>query len=167
MYFRLHYVAADGKGAAELAKAIYNLGPEPREIEPRKIEPQSAPIGLTEMVSGTVVNQLQQVAGVVSNLPAAAGALINMASRPAAALSALQVAPRTRFNAAISRRRGKRYIAVSNLVGPRAALAGSNPFFGLVEPSRPTGSRPKYFYPGVSPRDVNSLVAGKEAAAAP
>jgi|GraSoiStandDraft_41_1057321.scaffolds.fasta_scaffold251370_3 hypothetical protein len=55
----------------------------------------------------------------------------------------------------------------SNLVGPRAALAGSNPFLGLVEPSRPTGSRPKYFYPGVSPRDLNSLVAGKEVAAAP
>src|SRR6478672_7687459 len=44
-----------------------------------------------------------------------------------------------------------RYMAVFNWSAHERCWPART-FLGLVEPSRPTGGRPKYFYPGISPR---------------
>ena len=119
LYTQLHHAAVDGQAAVALANAILDTGPIPRDV---KIEPRAkrSAMSMTEMLSGVLVNQLQQYANIVKALPSSVGVLTDMARKTAqgavpsviavanrspkagAAVSNLTLAPRTRFNASIT-----------------------------------------------------------------
>ena len=123
LYTQLHHAAVDGQAAVALANAILDTGPIPRDV---KIEPRAkrSTMSMSEMLSGVLVNQLQQYANIVKALPGSVGALTQMARntaggvmgsatqsvvatakrspKAAAAVSNLTLAPRTRFNASVT-----------------------------------------------------------------
>jgi diacylglycerol O-acyltransferase / wax synthase len=123
LYTQLHHAAVDGQAAVALANAILDTGPIPRDV---KIEPRAkrSAMTMTEMLSGVLVNQLQQYANIVKGLPGAVGALTDVARKtaasvgtraadkvvatakrqvqPAGQVSNLTLAPRTRLNASVT-----------------------------------------------------------------
>jgi diacylglycerol O-acyltransferase / wax synthase len=123
LYTQLHHAAVDGQAAVALANAILDTGPIPRDV---KIEPRAkrSAMTMTEMLSGVLVNQLQQYANIVKGLPATVGALTDVArktaanvgssaagkvvatakrqAQPAGQVSNLTLAPRTRLNASVT-----------------------------------------------------------------
>jgi diacylglycerol O-acyltransferase / wax synthase len=123
LYTQLHHAAVDGQAAVALANAILDTGPVPRDV---KIEPRAkrSTMTMSEMLSGVLVNQLQQYANIVKGLPATVGALTEVArktaasvgssaasqvvatakrqAQPAAQISNLTLAPRTRLNASVT-----------------------------------------------------------------
>ncbi len=129
LYTQLHHAAVDGQAAVALANAILDIGPVPRDV---KVEPRAARkagMGMAEMLSGVLVNQLQQYANIVKALPGAVSALSRVArqgaggaadkavasvrgkAQPAGQVSNLGLAPRTRFNASVTA--GRAFAAVS------------------------------------------------------
>ncbi len=113
MYSQVHHAAADGQAAVALANAIFDLGPEPRKIESddRKRAPKFK-LGLAEMVSGTMANQVQLYTNAVKALPSTMRTLSEAAQlalkrssllkRDARDVSNLTLAPRTVLNASVS-----------------------------------------------------------------
>jgi diacylglycerol O-acyltransferase / wax synthase len=115
LYTQLHHAAVDGQAAVALANAILDTGPIPRDV---KIEPRAKRSAMTmsEMLSGVLVNQLQQYANIVKALPATVGALTDVARKSAGSAadkvvatakrkgqaSNLTLAPRTRLNASVT-----------------------------------------------------------------
>ena len=129
LYTQLHHAAVDGQAAMALANAILDIGPVPRDVE---VEPRAARkpgIGMAEMLSGVLVNQLQQYANIVKALPGSVSALSQVARQgvggaarkamasvrgraPATAqVCNLGFAPRTRLNASVTSARS--FAAVS------------------------------------------------------
>ncbi|MFT3665658.1 wax ester/triacylglycerol synthase family O-acyltransferase [Piscinibacter sp.] len=125
VYSQLHHAAVDGQAAVALAQVILDLGPQPREIETKKLpRRRKGRLGTTEMLRGALSHQLEQLGSLVKALPAAVGAVSQVAARSAggalgetaAALWArigggaapkkrvgnLGLAPRTRLNTTIS-----------------------------------------------------------------
>lgn len=119
LYTQLHHAAVDGQAAVALANAILDTGPIPRDV---KIEPRAKRSAMTmsEMLSGVLVNQLQQYANIVKGLPATVGALTDVARKtagsaadkvvatakrqagPTGQINNLTLAPRTRMNASVT-----------------------------------------------------------------
>ena len=123
LYTQLHHAAVDGQAAVALANAILDTSPIPRDV---KLEPRAkrSAMTLSEMLSGVLVNQLQQYANIVKGLPSAVGALTDVAKKAAesaaeklmanakrqanrnstatAQVSNLTLAPRTRLNASVT-----------------------------------------------------------------
>ena len=119
LYTQLHHAAVDGQAAVALANAILDTGPIPRDV---KIEPRAkrSTMSMSEMLSGVLVNQLQQYANIVKALPGSVSALTHMAKKTvgdalpnvvasatrkppsAMAVSNLTLAPRTCLNASIT-----------------------------------------------------------------
>ena len=113
MYSQVHHAAADGQAAVALANAIFDIGPEPRTLE--SIERNPAPkfkLGLAEMVSGAMANQVQLYTNAVKALPSTMRTLSEAAQlalkrssllkRNADGISNLTLAPRTVLNASVS-----------------------------------------------------------------
>jgi diacylglycerol O-acyltransferase / wax synthase len=113
MYSQVHHAAADGQAAVALANAIFDIGPEPRQID--GIEHKRAPkfkLGLAEMVSGAMANQVQLYTNAVKALPSTMRTLSDAAqlalkrspllNRDAESISNLALAPRTVLNASVS-----------------------------------------------------------------
>jgi diacylglycerol O-acyltransferase / wax synthase len=119
LYTQLHHAAVDGQAAVALANAILDTGPIPRDVKTAPRAKRSA-MTMTEMLSGVLVNQLQQYANIVKGLPGAVGALTEVARKtaggaadkvvaaakrqvkPAVQVSNLTLAPRTRLNASVT-----------------------------------------------------------------
>ena len=119
LYTQLHHAAVDGQAAVALANAILDTGPIPRDV---KIEPRAkrSAMTMTEMLSGVLVNQLQQYANIVKGLPSGVSALAQVVRKtaggaadkvvatakrqapPAGQISNLTLAPRTRLNASVT-----------------------------------------------------------------
>ena len=127
LYTQLHHAAVDGQAAVALANAILDVSATPRDI---KVEPRAAKkpgLGLVQMLSGVLVNQLQQYANIVKALPGTVSALSQVAGGAADKAVAsvagkgkaerinpagsLGLAPRTRLNASVTA--GRTFAAVS------------------------------------------------------
>ena len=69
LYTQVHHAAVDGQAAVALANAIFDLSPEPRDD--RSVEQagrRRCPLGMAEMLSGALANQLQQYANIVEGV---------------------------------------------------------------------------------------------------
>lgn len=119
LYTQLHHAAVDGQAAVALANAILDTGPIPRDV---KVEPRAkrSAMSMSEMLSGVLVNQLQQYVSMVKALPAGVGVLTQVARKSAGTaaenivataigkpkllgqISNLTLAPRTRLNASVT-----------------------------------------------------------------
>ena len=125
LYTQLHHAAVDGQAAVALANAILDVSATPRDI---KVEPRAAKkpgLGLAQMLSGVLVNQLQQYVNIVKALPGAVSALSQVAggmadkavgsvsgkAQSAGPAISLGLAPRTRLNASVTA--GRVFAAVS------------------------------------------------------
>ncbi len=125
LYTQLHHAAVDGQAAVALAQAILDLSPEPREIPARPARERKGQLAMTEMLRGALSNQLDQLGNLVKALPAAVGAISQVAAQTAGgavsetaasvwsrikgagpkggkSVSNLGLAPRTRLNATVS-----------------------------------------------------------------
>jgi WS/DGAT/MGAT family acyltransferase len=125
LYTQLHHAAVDGQAAVALAQAILDLSPEPREIPTRPARERKGQLAMTEMLRGALSNQLDQLGNLVKALPAAVGAISQVAAQTAGgavsetaasvwsrlkgtgpkgskSVSNLGLAPRTRLNATVS-----------------------------------------------------------------
>ncbi len=125
LYTQLHHAAVDGQAAVALAQAILDLSPAGREIEARPARARKGSLAMTELLRGAVSHQLDQLGSLVKALPAAVGAISQVASQTAGGalgetaaamwsrlkgeavpakkgVSNLGLAPRTRLNTTIS-----------------------------------------------------------------
>jgi WS/DGAT/MGAT family acyltransferase len=128
LYTQLHHAAVDGQAAVALAQATLDLSPVPRAPTARPARERKGQLATTEMLRGAVSHQLEQVGSLVKALPAAVGAISQVAARTAAgaigetaaamwarvkgegpaakkSVSNLGLAPRTRLNATVSEQR--------------------------------------------------------------
>ena len=118
LYSKLHHAAVDGQAAVALASAILDIGPVPRDVQLEQRPARRMKIGMAEMLSGVLANQLQQYANVVRALPSAVGTVGKVAKDAAAGVA----------NLAVAKARGKAADksgapSVSNLtLAPRTAL---------------------------------------------
>jgi len=116
LYTQLHHAAVDGQAAIALARAILDVSPEPSGIEARPRSP-GVPLGLADLLSGALANQLKQYGKLVKSLPTTVGALSQVALQGAGSMASravskikgedvrsagLALAPRTRLNVSIS-----------------------------------------------------------------
>ncbi|MCB1973692.1 MAG: wax ester/triacylglycerol synthase family O-acyltransferase [Burkholderiaceae bacterium] len=80
VYSQLHHAAVDGQAAVALGNVLFDLTPEPREIEIRPSgRRKTFRIGMVEMLRGALGNEASQVAHLVRRLPATLGTLVGTA----------------------------------------------------------------------------------------
>jgi len=128
---RIHHAAADGMGSLDMATALWDVTPEPREVEePEDYEPENVP-GAIPLVSRSLWHLTRQPAAIART---AAGLLrggYGMGREWLAgghhAPQLLFTAPRTRFNQPVQRRRsfGGVSISLSEIKEIRAAVRGA------------------------------------------
>jgi WS/DGAT/MGAT family acyltransferase len=112
MYTQLHHAAVDGQAAVALASVLLDVTEKPREID---VKPSARPkryrLGLAEMLSGAVANQVQQLSQLLRTLPTTVGTLSKAAKQAAArsqlvtgkkGVSNFALAPRTPLNVTVS-----------------------------------------------------------------
>jgi WS/DGAT/MGAT family acyltransferase len=126
LYTQLHHAAVDGQAAVALAQVLLDLSPEPRELPTgkRRSSKKAPDHGAADQWRLALNEQAKQFLGLAKALPSSAGLLTQAAgsaasgvlargakellarvtgSKPAAAVAAkTQLAPRTRFNEAVS-----------------------------------------------------------------
>src|SRR5215831_4801481 len=74
MYSQLHHAAVDGQAAVALANVLLDVTEAPRDIAVKaSARAKRYRIGLAEMVSGAVANQVQQLTQLVRTLPSTVG----------------------------------------------------------------------------------------------
>jgi WS/DGAT/MGAT family acyltransferase len=115
LYTQLHHAAVDGQAAVALANVLLDMTEKPRKIElKRSKRPKKFQIGLAEMVSGAVLNQVQQITHLVRTLPSTVGTLSTAAKHAAARSSFVTgkpgpgnftLAPRTLLNVTVTETR--------------------------------------------------------------
>jgi WS/DGAT/MGAT family acyltransferase len=110
LYTQVHHAAVDGQAAVALAGAIFDLSPEPRDIQVEQRPPRRIPLGMAELLSGVFANQLQQYSNIVKALPSTVGALSQAARQGAGGVA----------SAALAKARGRKAFAGVSL--PMAEL---------------------------------------------
>lgn len=134
LYTQLHHAAVDGQAAIALAQAILDVQATPCSIEREARPAKKLDIGLADMLSGVLANQLQQYGNLVKALPSTVGALSQVATqgvRSVAGRAVAQVrgstggasiglAPRTRLNASVTD--GRAFAGVSLPIAQIKAL---------------------------------------------
>jgi len=129
LYTKVHHAAVDGQAAVALAQAILDITPEPRDVAHEERPPRKMHIGMAEMLSGVLANQLQQYTNIVKALPSTVGALSQVAKAGATGVASsaiakvrgaakdehdvsnIGLAPRTKLNVTVSPQRA--FAAVS------------------------------------------------------
>jgi WS/DGAT/MGAT family acyltransferase len=116
-YSKLHHAAVDGQAAVALAETIFDISPEPRRVKaPRPRRSHRYQLGVAELLSAALSNQVQQVIQFAKLLPPLAGAAYQAAKKALAERRAgtpktgapgtrLKLAPATPFNAPITNQR--------------------------------------------------------------
>jgi diacylglycerol O-acyltransferase / wax synthase len=113
-YTKAHHSGVDGKAGVELAKVLYDVSPQMREVPPprRKRTNNNYQLGVTELLQAAATNAAQQYRKLAELLPTAAKAFGTAASviadqrtaKGARALS-LDRAPTSIFNVSITNQR--------------------------------------------------------------
>ena len=110
MYFKVHHAALDGQAGVQLAHAMMDLGPEPREVPPpharRAREPGKRKL-LGELFSNSAAQYLKLARSVPDVVRAVAGHARELGDKLAhpRALGQQLLAPKARFNGQIGARR--------------------------------------------------------------
>jgi WS/DGAT/MGAT family acyltransferase len=114
MYSKLHHAAVDGQAAVELARVLFDVVPEGREIEPpEEEEPEDAPT-VRELLSAGASNSLEQLRKFAQLVPTlakggvklvAAGLLPPRFGGSGGGLPKFSRGPRTPLNVAITNQR--------------------------------------------------------------
>lgn len=116
-YAKVHHAAIDGQAGVALANALYDLGPEPRAVRaPRHRRGNRYQLGVAELLTAALENQLAQVVDLVKLVPSVAGRALGAAreawrNRGAGdegnegKASRWRLAPVTPFNASITNQR--------------------------------------------------------------
>ncbi|MCP4616742.1 MAG: wax ester/triacylglycerol synthase family O-acyltransferase [Bradyrhizobium sp.] len=114
VYTKAHHSGVDGKAGAEMAKVLYDISPEIREVPPprRKRGSGNYQLGVSELLQAAATNAAQQYRKLAELLPTAAKALGTAASVVASQRAAkgernlnLGLAPKTIFNESITNQR--------------------------------------------------------------
>jgi WS/DGAT/MGAT family acyltransferase len=114
VYTKAHHSGVDGKAGAEMAKVLYDISPEIREVAPprRKRGSGAYQLGVTELLQAAATNAAQQYRRLAELLPTAAKAFGTAATVIASQRSLnLGLAPKTIFNESITNQRS--YTTVS------------------------------------------------------
>ncbi len=127
-YSKVHHSAVDGQAAVALARTLFDLTVEPRRIKPpRTTRGNRYQLGVAELLTAALGNQLRQVVQVAKLVPpiaalalsSARSALAERATRkrskePASPglLSSLKFAPPTPFNTSITNQRAFASVAL-------------------------------------------------------
>jgi diacylglycerol O-acyltransferase len=115
-YSKVHHAAVDGQAAVEIVKAVYDLSAEPRRVRsPRPRRGSRYQLGVAELLTAMIGNQIRQAVQVVRLLPPIGGAawrglksvLSGGREGLGKALAGLRwrLAPPTPFNASITNQR--------------------------------------------------------------
>jgi WS/DGAT/MGAT family acyltransferase len=120
-YSKVHHAAVDGQAGVALANAILDLGPVPREVKASTRKPGGKyQLGVAELVSAALSNQLMQYAKLAKLLPGVAKTIGQAAGQAAGRAIAArrgvkadapkktrnwQIGPRTPLNVAVTNQR--------------------------------------------------------------
>ena len=120
LYTQLHHAAVDGQAAVALASVLLDVTEKPRAITMKTAtRPKRYRLGLAEMLSGALANQVHQLSHLVRTLPSTVGTLSRAAKQAAARSQFLTgrkgvgnftLAPRTPLNVTVST--GRAFAAV-------------------------------------------------------
>ena len=71
VYSKVHHAAVDGQAGVALAKALYDISPEPRQIKPRREKRRSDQyqLGAAELVVASMKNTAEQYMKLITTLP--------------------------------------------------------------------------------------------------
>jgi WS/DGAT/MGAT family acyltransferase len=114
IYSKVHHAAVDGQAGVALAKALYDISPEPRQIKPRREKRRSDQyqLGAAELVVAAMKNTAEQYMKLVTTLPNTWQALTSISlpkineSLPNIGPSTdWGIAPRTPLNVSITNQR--------------------------------------------------------------
>jgi diacylglycerol O-acyltransferase / wax synthase len=115
-YSKVHHAAVDGQAAVAMGNSVFDVTPEPRRVRPpRASRSHRYQLGVAELLSAALGNQLQQLLQLGRLLPPLAGAAWTSAKEALAARrsgapktevpSRLKLAPATPFNTSITNQR--------------------------------------------------------------
>lgn len=117
-YSKVHHSAVDGQAAVAMANSVFDMTPEPRRVRtPRVKRSNRYQLGVAELLSAALGNQLRQVVQFARLLPPLAGAALGAikesvaarrsgtAARASAPGTRFKLAPATPFNASITNQR--------------------------------------------------------------
>jgi diacylglycerol O-acyltransferase / wax synthase len=81
LYAKVHHAAIDGQAGVALAKALYDITPEPRAVRPPRQRSKSNQyqLGIAELATAAVQNTVQQYVKLITTLPNAARAMATVA----------------------------------------------------------------------------------------
>jgi diacylglycerol O-acyltransferase / wax synthase len=81
LYAKVHHAAIDGQAGVALAKALYDLTPEPRAVRPPRAKSRSNQyqLGVAELATAAMQNTVQQYIKLITTLPNAARAVATVA----------------------------------------------------------------------------------------
>ncbi|OPF65748.1 hypothetical protein BC358_03210 [Hydrogenophaga sp. H7] len=110
IYTQLHHAAVDGQAAVALANVLFDLTPEPRDIEIRlSRRTRTFRLDMVEMLRGALSHEAVQVARIVRDLPATLGTVAGTARSVLSAKNLLgqgsgnvTLAPATPMNATVT-----------------------------------------------------------------
>jgi len=120
-YSKAHHSGVDGKAGVEIAKVLYDVSPQMREVPPprRKRSTSNNQLGMTELLQAAVANSVQQYRKLADLLPTAAKAMVAAASVVASQRAAegqrplnLGLAPKTIFNDSVTNQRSYSTLSV-------------------------------------------------------
>ncbi len=120
-YTKAHHSGVDGKAGVELAKVLYDMTPEIREVPPprRKRSSGQYQLGVTELLQAAATNAAQQYRKMAEAIPSTAKALATAAGVVASQRTPrgerplnLGMAPKTIFNESITNQRSYSTLSV-------------------------------------------------------
>lgn len=121
-YTKAHHSGVDGKAGTEMAKVMYDISPQVREVRPprRRAGAVGYQLGVAELLQAAVTNSARQYRKVAELLPSAARALtaaggVLAAQRTGRGERALNLglAPKTMFNDSITNQRSYSTMSLS------------------------------------------------------
>ena len=134
VYTQFHHAAVDGQAAVALAQVFLDVTPEGRKVDIRPSRRARVPsLGLSQMLRGALANEVQQVAGIVRQLPSTVGTITGALSHAlkrsrllsgdkaeGPAVSNVTLAPRTVLNQSVTA--GRAFAGVSVPLGELKAI---------------------------------------------